>query len=150
MKVTDGSDTSAKKSSTPELVKSVPGESPGNGNGTGNGLHPYELSSSEDQESEVEYATTNGHNGAPASVPNGSGKHSKKGVRGDSEEMKGDSATATSSDEGDDAKDKALDSSKGESQDDVFYVHDSGLTIKIVAPGAEPFEIQVWRIHPMK
>ncbi|CAL8134648.1 unnamed protein product [Orchesella dallaii] len=35
--------------------------------------------------------------------------------------------------------------SKGEdaSQEDVYYVHDSGLTIKIVAPGAEPFEIQV-------
>lgn len=27
--------------------------------------------------------------------------------------------------------------------EDVYYVHDSGLTIKIIAPGAEPFEIQV-------
>lgn len=27
--------------------------------------------------------------------------------------------------------------------EDVYYVHDSGLTIKIIAPAAEPFEIQV-------
>jgi len=32
---------------------------------------------------------------------------------------------------------------KTESSDDVFYVHDAGLTIKIMAPGAETFEIQV-------
>lgn len=31
----------------------------------------------------------------------------------------------------------------GAGGEDVYYVHDAGLTIKIIAPAAEPFEIQV-------
>jgi len=32
---------------------------------------------------------------------------------------------------------------KPDSAEDVYYVHDTGLTIKIVSPGSEPFDIQV-------
>lgn len=87
-------------------------------------------------------------------------------IRNLSEEMNGvngvngvnGTGAPTSSDESEDSKDpkdltdskeKGADSgseqeTKGtEPAEDVFYVHDTGLTIKIVAPGAEPFEIQV-------
>ena len=61
---------------------------------------------------------------------------------------KGDAADGSAGDDETEANEsegnkKENADAKAEEAEDVFYVHDAGLTIKIVAPGAEPFEIQV-------
>lgn len=129
-------------------------------------------SGGEDPESEVESICllSNGtsHHGTTTELPtpngevNGdkSGKSKKKDkhpsggskVARNSEERNGvnsNNTATTSSDESEDVKDKGEDGdgdaskASADGHEDVFYVHDTGLTIKIMAPGAEPFEIQV-------
>ncbi|XP_021944435.1 clustered mitochondria protein homolog isoform X3 [Folsomia candida] len=132
----------------------------GNGGGGGGGESPGS--------SDVDVALPNGGGGGKVKTKKQQDKHTSNGKAKNSrnsEDMNGSNnkksnsnctpppvatttttTTTTSSDEGEETPkddDPSGDSPKGDNPEDVFYVHDTGLTIKIVAPGAEPFEIQV-------
>lgn len=172
MKVTDGLEA-GDTSSTTDTAKKVPPlkpstETPGNNNnevletceegsrGDVNGLThvngiptPPLTSSVEPDELnqqgvsvkiESEDVTTNGHDDAnKCSKSKSNLEDNKSSINGTS--LKSEQDNSEKNDNGGAAPKETEE--KTDLGEDVFYVHDAGLTIKIVAPGAEPFEIQV-------
>jgi hypothetical protein len=115
---------------------------------------------SSDKENSKPLITTKDKTSSKKNKANGSSKASKNSRN--SEERNGLKSTSTTSSANDTSAETEDDSTKendgteespngDEKQDpadDVLYVHDTGLTIKIVSPGSEPFEIQVFFRSP--
>ena len=107
----------------------------------------------------------NGQNGTTSDKENskplkkGSSKKSKSAAAAknsrsnrSSEERNGSKPTNGAKDEEEECEKMESESVPKDSEgkelpEDVYYVHDAGLTIKIVAPAAEPFEIQVRQLR---
>lgn len=79
-------------------------------------------------------------NGGGSSSSSNASTASANGNNNEEEEANGEGAGGSDGDGKEGGKDKDPPIVVAE---DVYYVHDSGLTIKIIAPAAEPFEIQV-------
>ena len=66
----------------------------------------------------------------------------EKGAMEEHQFKESDKESPSASSEGNDATSDEL-GSKSKSDQDVVFIQDTGFTVKVVAPGLEPFDIQV-------
>ena len=68
-------------------------------------------------------------------------EHIEKGAMEEHEFKESDKELSVLASDGNNANDEA--DAKGKSDQDVVFIQDTGFTVKVVAPGLAPFDIQV-------